>query len=363
MKFKGIIFLVALLFVISPKQSYAVADIGVKVCSTADKILALVPDDVGFLDKWRIRCSWKKGCWKEYKCHSKELGKQVKALVSQVCDMVTQTAAGIDQLPKSALTFLNKDLGMLYLQIQDFNSLSDPSAVTYIDEAEVKKKFDAIETSLDNIENAMPKDPGTKSKWVKKKSHCKKAEGGLADTATTSKGAVTTSTQSKVDLYEAEAKAESDSQLTAEILSTCGKEPDWVPDYRNPALTAFNADFSVWKTCYDACGSDPKPWCVSPCGSKPLWEPQYEDPAYADYKTDLTAWRSCRGGVQEGFEYTPGAYVESLESDAKSSVNTDIGVSSDYGDMMTKAQSEGICIPASDAAALEGVIDPRMICP
>lgn len=369
MKFKGMLLAVAIvLCTVSPKESKAVGEIGQAVCGTVSSILSMVPSSVGYLDGWKLKCKFTKGCWFEYKCRSLQLADELEKGLTMVCNAITSYGPGF--FPGSSLTAINGDLLNIKNEMGNISSIVDISSPNRFDPIAANASMNNISSSLGNIQSLMPSIPGESSKWVKKKSHCKKADGGAASGASAPSGS--SSASSEINDYNNAAQAESKSQENAEILATCGKKPDWINDYRTPALNAYNSDTSVWNACINKCDVDypfqlPKVQydnCINACGNKPDFVPDYEDPAYAAYKHDLdNVYYPCQEGVTESFEYVPSSTVEGMKNDAINKATG--GGASTAQDLINN--SSGVCIPQSKVNAMPpeaaNNLDPGMICP
>lgn len=368
MKFKGMLLAVAIvLCTVSPKESKAVGEIGQAVCGSVSAILSQVPSSVGFLDGWRLRCSFTKGCWFEYKCRSLELADEMEKGLTMVCNAITSYGPGF--FPGSSLTQINGDLLSIKGEMDNISSIVDLSSTNKFDPAAASASMNNIRSSLNNIQSLMPSIPGQSSKWVKKKSKCKRAEGGTASGASAPSGSSSASTE--ISNYNTAAQNEAQAQSDAEVLSTCGAEPDWIPDYRTPALNDYNSDASVWNACVNKCDVDYNPTfqsaqnatCRTGCGTKPHWKTGYENPALAQYKADKNTYWSCQRNVTENFNYTPSSTTESLQQDA---INQATGGGAGTAQDLIN-NSSGVCIPQSKVNAMPpeaaNNLDPSMICP
>ncbi len=362
MKFKGMLLAVAIvLCTVSPKESKAVGEIGQAVCGSVSSILSRVPSTVGFLDGWKLKCSFTKGCWFEYKCRSLELADEMEKGLTLVCNAITSYGPGF--FPGSSLTQINGDLLSIQSELTNISSIVDLSSPNNFDPSAATASMNNIRGSLNSIQSLMPSVPGTSSKWVKKKSKCKKADGGAAS------GATTSSVTTPAGLSNVQNEVEQ--QSSAEVLAKCGKEPAWIVDYRNPAWNNYNSDTSVWNACMNACAVSFDPVldkadydaCVAPCGNKPIWKTGYENPAKAQYTSDKNAYWACQEQTTKDFVYNPSASTTQLQNDAINDATG--GASGTAQDLINN--SSGVCIPQSKVNAMPPQaaqnIDPGMICP
>lgn len=361
MKFKGMLLAVAIvLCTISPKESKAVGELGQAVCSSVSSILSAVPSSVGYLNGWKLKCSFTKGCWFEYKCKSLELADEMEKGLTMVCNAITSYGPGF--FPGSSLTQINGDLLSIKGEMDNISSIVSLSSPENFDPVAANNSMNSIRGSLNSIQSLMPSIPGQSSKWVKKKSKCKKAEGGASDSAYTPSVGTTASYNT--------IQNEVEDQSEAEVLSTCGTEPSWIPEYRNPAWSDYQSDLSSWNNCKNQCGidySDPfEPdfiLCDNSCGNKPVWKSGYENPAKAQYNSDKNTYWTCQENVTTNFNYNPSSNATDLQNQAISDATS--GASSSATDLINN--STDVCIPQSKVntmpPAAANNLDPNMICP
>ncbi len=365
MKFKGMLLMAVIMFsMISPKETKAVGEVGQAVCGSVSAIMSLVPDSVGYLDGWKLKCKLTKGCWFEYKCRSLAVADEMEKGLTLVCNAITSYGPGF--FPGSSLTNINADLADIQSELLGISSILDPMATNKFDPLAADAALSNISNSLSSIESLMPSIPGESSKWVKSKSDCDRAEGGAADTASSTPVNMTAPTTTAVQDANDAAEAEQDAQLNSEILTACSTQPDYVPEYYNPALASYTTDHDAWQVCFDACGAFDFA-CQGACGVEPDWVTGYENPAQASYNSDLQAWYDCREVVQENFNYVPSQATLDLQDAAADAVGVDNSVATNATDLINQSTNSGVCIPQvqidmmpPEAAAN---IDPALICP
>lgn len=313
-------------FIGVPKKSYAIQT---EICDVVDDILSVLPGSVGFIDGWRIRCSFR-GCRTYWRCHSMNIGEQIEFSLTLVCNAMTMY--GPDFFPNSTLLDINGELLNIQNVLGNLASIANPSMDNSIDSSLLGNAFGDIEGSLGNIESLLPPAPSTDRRWVRRKRHC------AVETDNTEEAA-NQEAQEESAPEEEEDPACSLGLIdleTEELPPEClgdetfeGLEEGNTEDYNNQLQEEIDA------TCGGMTGAD---------------------------------YDSCVTDVTDTFEYVPSGdvldQIDQAAQDEIDSANEDIGNAGDSGDVSTDADGD-LCLTPEQVAQLPDYVpvDPDMVCP